>query len=106
MLAGNGSNFMSMLQQQSGSIGIHRKRYLLLIQITHMFVICFFVALDNLKKKTTLIGRLEELKNAPVEKHMYIFGMDIPQTGIANLNQDTQYKRYYKILFKIQRKNS
>lgn len=38
----------------------------------------FFVVIDNLKKKTTLIGRMDELKNAPVEKHMYVFGMDIP----------------------------
>jgi hypothetical protein len=33
---------------------------------------------------------MDELKNAPPEKHMYIFGMDIPQTGIANLNLDSQ----------------
>jgi len=41
-------------------------------------------------KKTTLVGRMDELKNAPPEKHMYVFGMDIPQTGIANLNLDSQ----------------
>ncbi|EAS05741.3 NOT2/NOT3/NOT5 family protein (macronuclear) [Tetrahymena thermophila SB210] len=43
---------------------------------------------DDSKKKKTLVGKMEELKNVPNEKQMYVFGMDIPQTGITNLNQE------------------
>lgn len=55
------------------------------------FIVCIIHVEEGKKiRKTTLVGRMDELKNAPPEKHMYVFGMDIPQTGIANLNLDSQ----------------
>ncbi|KAL4501417.1 hypothetical protein ABPG72_021224 [Tetrahymena utriculariae] len=51
---------------------------------------------DDSKKKKTLVGKMEELKNVPNEKQMYVFGMDIPQTGITNLNQEGLYEKGWK----------